>query len=100
MYKECRIRNIKELKEQIRNLDEDEGIRISGRKEGFKNGGFIFLGFFRGKYCVNISDRLWNKVTKTYTAGGKEEFFYFKNSDEAWSFIEPIVERPLMAWVY
>jgi len=60
MYREERIRSFKELRDRVRALDEDEGIRIFGRVKGFRNGGFIFLGIYVERYCVMIRDRVWD----------------------------------------
>ena len=91
---------MKELRDYARVLDEDEGIRIFGRAEGFVNGGFIFLGVYMGRYCVNICDRVWDRGRRAYTVGRKNKYFYFNDFEETWKFLESIIRRPLKAWLF
>ena len=100
MYKEHRIRTFKELKEYIMALDEDEGIRIIGRVNGFLKGGFIFVGIYMERYCVRICDRIWNDERKAYTVGQRDRYHYFHNLEDLMFFLEKSVERPLIAWFY
>ncbi|MEM4246245.1 MAG: hypothetical protein QW390_03000 [Candidatus Bathyarchaeia archaeon] len=100
MYREQRIRSIKELRERLEALDEDEGIRIYGDAEGFSNGGFLFAGVYMGRYCIRICDRVWSRRCRKYLARRRSEYLYFARADQAWAFIKSAVKRPLKAWLY
>jgi len=100
MYREQRIRSLRELRETLGSLDEDEGIRIYGRARGLAKGGLIFTGVYMGRYCVRVADRVWDRRRKTFNVGRKSKYFYFDRFDEMWSFLKSIIGRPLRAWLY
>ncbi len=84
----------------IEALDEDEGIRLQGDLENHPGGGFIFVGFYRGSYCVNICDKIWNSKLRKYIAGGNDEWYYFDTGKQAFNFAMKEAKRPLTAWLY
>jgi len=100
LYVERRIKDDQDLLDFIEALDEDEGIRLDGDLANHSNGGFIFTGTYRGSYCVNICDRVWNPKLRKHVAGGKDEWYYFDTGKEAWRFILKEARRPLRAWLY
>ena len=100
LYSERRIKDEHDLLEFIEALDEDEGIRLDGDLKNHSNGGFIFLGIYRGSYCVNICDKVWNPKLRKHVAGEKDEWYYFETGKEAWRFALKEARRPLHAWLY
>ena len=100
MYKEQRIQSLRDLKNYIYALDEDEGIRIFGKVKGCERGGFIFVGIYLGKYCVRVCDRVWDRKRKSHSIGNKNNYLYFSNVEELFNFLEDNIERPLRAWLY
>ena len=100
MYSERPIRTERDLLDYIKALDEDEGIRIQGDLENHIQGGFIFVGIYRGSYCVNICDKIWNSKLKKYVAGGNDEWYYFDTGKQAFDFVMKEARRPLRAWLY
>lgn len=100
LYSERAIRNRLDLLDYIEALDEDEGIRIQGNLKNHTEGGFIFAGFYRGSYCVNICDKVWNPKLRKYVAGGNDEWYYFDTGKQAFNFIMKEAKRPLRAWLY
>jgi len=84
----------------IQALDEDEGIRVEGNLENHENGGFVFVGYYRGSYCVNICDRVWSERLRKYVPGGKDEWYYFDAPRQAFDFALKEAKRPLRAWLY
>ena len=100
VYSERSIRYEKDLLDFINALDEDEGVRIVGNLENHAGGGFIFVGYYRGSYCVNISDRSWNSKLRKYVTGGKDEWYYFDTGRQAFDFVMRDAKRPLRAWLY
>lgn len=100
VYAERVIRNERDLLEYIEALDEDEGIRIQGDLKNHAGGGFIFVGFYRGSYCVNICDKIWNSKGRKYIAGGNDEWYYFDTGKQAFDFAMKEAKLPLRAWLY
>jgi hypothetical protein len=100
LYSERPIRNEHDLFDFVQALDEDEGIRLEGNLKNHSGGGFVFIGFYRGSYCVNICDRVWNIRLRKYVAGGKDEWFYFDTAKEACNFVLKEAKRPLRGWLY
>ena len=100
LYSERAIRTQRDLLDYIEALDEDEGIRIQGDLENHIQGGFIFVGIYRGSYCVNICDKIWNSKLKTDVAGGNDEWYYFDTGKQAFDFVMKEARRPLRAWLY
>lgn len=99
-YSERAIRTEQDLLQYIEALDEDEGIRLQGDLENHVGGGFIFVGFYRGSYCVNICDKMWNAKLRKYTAGGNDEWYYFDTGKQAFDFVMKEAKRPPRAWLY
>ena len=100
LYAERPITKEQDLLDFIKALDEDEGIRLEADLKNHENGGFIFVGFYRGNYCVNICDRVWNPKVHGYVAGGKDEWYYFDTSKEAYRFVVKEAKQPIRAWLY
>jgi hypothetical protein len=99
-YSERPIANRKDLYDFIDALDEDEGIRICGKLKNHAGGGFVFIGYYRGSYCVNICDRIWNSRLRKYVAGGKDEWYYFDTMSQAYTFALKQAKLPIQAWLY
>ena len=99
-YQERPIRSEQDLWDFIHALDEDEGIRIEGNLTNHIGGGFIFVGYYRSSYCVNICDRVWSEKLRKYVAGGKDEWYYFDSAKEAYSFTLKEAKRPIEASMY
>ena len=99
-YSERPIKDEHDLLEFIEALDEDEGIRADGDLKNHVNGGFIFVGTYRGSYCVNICDKIWNTKLRKHVAGEKDEWYYFDTGKEACRFLLKEARRPLRAWLY
>lgn len=100
LYSEREIRTERDLLDYIKAFDEDEGIRIQGDLKHHVQGGFIFVGIYRGSYCVNICDKKWNSRLKKYVAGGNDEWYYFDTGKQAFDFVMKEARRPLRAWLY
>ncbi len=100
LYSERPVRNEHDLLDFIQALDEDEGIRVEGNLENHENGGFVFVGYYRGSYCVNICDRVWSERLRKYVPGGKDEWYYFDAPRQAFDFALKEAKRPLRAWLY
>jgi hypothetical protein len=100
LYSERLIKKEEDLLDFTEALDEDEGIRIDGDLKNHANGGFIFVGYYRGSYCVNICDKLWNPKLRKHVAGEKDEWYYFDTGKEAFRFVLKEARRPLRAWLY
>jgi hypothetical protein len=100
-YSERRIKDEQDLLDFVEALDEDEGIRADGDLKNHSNGGFIFVGIYRGSYCVNICDKIWSTKLRNHVAGGSDEWYYFDTGKEAWRFVlKEARRRPLRAWLY
>lgn len=102
---EKRIYSLRELKRIIESLDLDEGVRVLGRIGGLRGGGFIFVTTSHSaepsqKYCVNTTERIYDKEAKTYLPGGREEFLYFSDVEEVTKYLEENAARPIKAWYY
>ena len=100
LYSERSINSERDLLDFIEALDEDEGIRIDGNLKNHENGGFVFVGTYRGSYCVNICDKVWAPKLRGYVARGKDEWYYFDKGKEAFRFVLKEAKRPLRAWLY
>jgi len=99
-YSERPIKDDKDMLDFIEALDEDEGIRADADLKNHSNGGFIFIGYYRGNYCVNICDKVWNAKIRKHVTGGNDEWYYFDTGKEAWRFVLKEIRRPLRAWLY
>jgi hypothetical protein len=100
LYSERPIRSERDLLDFIEALDEDEGIRVEGKLRNPPGGVFIFVGYYRGSYCVNICDRVWNSRLRKHVAGGKDEWYYFDKGKGAFDFVMKEAKRPIRAWMY
>jgi len=100
LYSERPIHNERDLLDFIEALDEDEGVRIEGNLKNHENGGFVFVGTYRGSYCVNICDKVWSPKLRQYVAGGRDEWYYFDKGKEAFRFVLKEAKMPLRAWLY
>jgi len=99
-YSERPIKSARDLLEFIEALDEDEGVRVEGNVVGHIGGGFIFVGYYRGSYCVNICDRIWNPRLRKHVAGERDEWYYFDKGREAYDFVVKEARNPIRAWLY
>lgn len=99
-YQERPISSEQDLWDFTHALDEDEGIRVEGGLNNHTEGGFIFVGYYRGSYCVNVCDRVWNAKLKRYMARGNDEWYYFETADAAYSFTLKNARLPIHAWLY
>jgi hypothetical protein len=100
LYSERPIRNGRHLLDFIKALDEDEGIRVEGNLRNHSGGGFIFVGYYRGGYCVNICDRVWSGRLKMHIARGKDEWYFFDRELDAFDFVMKEAKLPIQAWLY
>jgi hypothetical protein len=100
IYAERKVPDLPLLKRFIRALDEDEGLRIEGNLPDLANGGYIFVGFYRGSYCVNLCDRIRDRQSQKYTVGSNDKWFYFEEFNGLWKFLRPLIRKPLRAWLY
>jgi hypothetical protein len=100
IYRERRLESAALLKKHMQALDEDEGIRIEGNLPDLANGGYIFVGFYRGSYCVNLCDRVRDRQSGAYTVGANDRWFYFEKLPDLWKFLQPLIRKPLKAWLY
>jgi hypothetical protein len=100
LYQERKITRLKDLPKFIQSLDEDEGIRIEGSVKGLANGGLIFLGFYRGQYCVNMRDKIWKPRLGRFMPGEDSRYLFFNSFQDLWRFLKPAVKKPLRAWMY
>lgn len=100
LYSEQSIRSERDLLDFIAALDEDEGVRVEGSLKNHLNGGFVFVGCYRGSYCVNICDRVWSPKVRKYIAGGRDEWYYFDTAKQAFDFVIKQAKQPLRAWLY
>lgn len=100
LYEERPIKKARDMLDFIKALDEDEGIRVVGDAKNHENGGFVFVGYYRGSYCVNICDRVWNPKLRKYVAGEKDEWYYFETARETFNFVQKEAKKPLQAWLY
>jgi hypothetical protein len=94
------IHNICSLRTWMRDLEEDEGLRIVGRARPFAGGGFLFVSIHQGKYRVNICDRIRHQKKANFIAGEGGEWHEFETFEEAWKFVSQKIRRPVQAWVY
>ena len=99
-YSERKIESLEDLMSHMQAMDQDEGIRIVGDVKGFKAGGFIFVARSTSKYCINICDRVFDPVKKTYSVGGNDVWFYFETFEEAWAKLVTLVKNPIEAYAY
>jgi len=99
-YSERSINSARDLLDYIEALDEDEGVRVEGNVSGHAGGGFIFVGYYRGSYCVNICDRIWNASLRKHVAGERDEWYYFDKGKEAYDFVIKEARVPIRAWLY
>lgn len=99
-YRERSITSERDLYDFIEALDEDEGIRVEGNLTNHVGGGFIFIGYYRGKYCISICDRVWNEKVRKHVAGGRDEWYYFDTAKETYAFALKEAKHPIDAWIY
>jgi hypothetical protein len=99
-YSEHKIESLNELSVLMQAMDQDEGIRIRGEVEGFENGGFIFVTRSASRYCINVCDRVFDPIRKTYSVGGNDVWFYFDTFEEAWAKLATLIRNPIEAYAY
>jgi hypothetical protein len=98
-YKERKITDVRTLKNCIRALDIDEGIRINGTYKTFGNV-FIFVTKTGAEYTLEIVQRLKDEMSRKFVPGQKREFLTFRDYEEVWKFLENYKQTPLEAWYY
>jgi hypothetical protein len=84
----------------MRDLEEDEGLRIVGKMPEFTGGGFLFVSIHQGKFRVNVCDRIQHARKKTFRPGKGGEWYEFDSFDKVWKFVIERIRRPVQAWVY
>jgi hypothetical protein len=99
-FSEKEIRSFNELKEIILSLDLDEGVRILGKLNDYRGGGFIFINKVSSKFCINTTERIFDSKQKTYSPNGKEAFLYLNEVENVLEFIEINAQKPIRAWYY
>ena len=105
-FSERRINSWRELKKIIESLELDEGVRVLGRIEGLRGGGFIFITILHSatkpsqRYYVNTAERIYNEETKLHLPGGREKFQDFSEAEEVLKYVEKNAAKPLRAWYY
>ena len=99
-YSERTLKGEGDLLDYLLALDEDEGIRVQGNLKNHTAGGFIFVGCYRGSYCVNICDKVWLPTLHKHVTGGKDEWYYFDTGKQAFNFVMREARRPVRAWLY
>ncbi len=83
----------------MRELEEDEGLRIVGRMPELARGGFLFVSVHQGEFHAYVCDRVQQIGRKTFR-GEKGEWHEFGTFDEAWKFVLQRIRRPVQAWCY
>lgn len=100
VYREKKVKSLSTLLKMIENLDPDEGIRIKGSVKGFLKGGFIFVTKTGSKYCINITDQIFDEESTSYVPGGKETWMYADTVSQAFKIVKERMKVPLEAWSY
>ena len=94
------VSSVTRLRELMKHLEDDQGLRVVGKVSRFGGGGFIFIGVYGGRYQMNICDRVRSGKSGAWTVGRRDEWYQFERFDQAWSFLRPLIKSPLRAWVY
>jgi len=99
-YREKVLRSFKEVREALKHLDFDAGLRIKGSLSEFSEGGFIFLSRSAEGFIVNICDAVRDEETGSLVTGEREKWLKFRDLDEVMKFILKAAQRPLKAYLY
>jgi len=94
-FTESRIRTKDDLKRFLQTMDRDEGVRIRGNVQGFKEGGLIFITPSGGGYFINLSEHRENRHTKV-----TEKWIFEDNVKKVMEFVEANRSKPLESWSY
>ncbi|MCZ6613837.1 MAG: hypothetical protein O6762_04060 [Thaumarchaeota archaeon] len=94
-FTESRIRTKDNLKRFLQTMDRDEGVRIRGNVQGFKEGGLIFITPSGGGYFINLSEHKKNRHTKV-----TEKWIFEDNVKKVMEFVEANRSKPLESWSY
>ncbi len=103
---ERRIRSLGDLQNTIESLNFDEGVRVLGRIERLRGGGLMFITTVHSdnkitqKYCVNITELIYNKQAKLHVPGEIQEFLYFPNINDIMEYLKKNAARPIRGWYY
>jgi hypothetical protein len=98
--KEHRLTSLGDIISALAELDADEGVRVVGRMDGLKGGGFIFINRTRRGYAINTCDRVFDRRHGLYVAGGMGEVFEVGSLEEVTSFLRRNAKKPLRAVRY
>ncbi len=96
MVYERRVKSMKELLEELRDLDADEGVRILTESEGRKR--FVFVTRHSGKYSLGVSDA--EARNGRWVPAKKMSFKEFSDQRMLREFLSGLVTKPLKAYVY
>jgi hypothetical protein len=99
-YGERKVTTLDELKTLLWGLDLDEGIRFTAEVPGRTGKSFVFVTKCYEKICVSTKERIFDKGLNKFVPGGKEEWKYFENAEEAWMFITGLLKAPIEAYYY
>lgn len=99
-YYERKITSLDELKTLLWGLDLDEGIRFTAEVPGRTGKSFVFVTKCDEKICISTKDRIFDKGLNKYVPGGKEEWKYFDEIDDAWRFVSELLKAPIEAYYY
>ena len=94
-FTESRIRTKDELKRFLQTMDRDEGVRIKGNVQGFKEGGLIFVTPSGEGYFINLTEHKKNRHTKV-----TEKWKFADDVKEVMEFVEANRSKPLESWSY
>lgn len=94
-FSESRIKTKDDLLRFLKTMDRDEGVRIRGNVQGFKEGGLIFITPSGEGYFINLTEHKKNLHTKV-----TEKWKFVDNVKEVMEFVEANRSKPLESWSY
>ncbi len=94
-FSESRIKTKDDLLRFLKTMDRDEGVRIRGNVQGFKEGGLIFITPSGEGYFINLAEHKKNRHTKV-----TEKWKFVDNVKEVMEFVEANRSKPLESWSY
>lgn len=94
-FSESRIKTKDDLLQFLKTMDRDEGVRIRGNVQGFKEGGLIFITPSGEGYFINLTEHKKNRRTKV-----TEKWKFVDNVKEVMEFVEANRSKPLESWSY
>ncbi len=96
MVYERKVTSFRELLEELRDLEADEGVRIITNTKGSK--GFVFVTHHSGRYAVAIGDA--ERKGGRLLPGRKTAFREFFDDASLREFLMETISKPLDAHVY